>query len=62
VPLASRRKALVVDDNPDQLRGHAAPAQGAGHLRPIRRPTAFAGFSTWRRRRYDIVFADVTCR
>jgi signal transduction histidine kinase/DNA-binding NarL/FixJ family response regulator len=53
-----RRKALVVDDNPincevmlRQLRVLGMPADSAAD--------GFAGFSTWRSGKYDIVFADV---
>jgi signal transduction histidine kinase/DNA-binding response OmpR family regulator len=54
----SRRKALVVDDNPincevmlRQLKVLGIPADSAAD--------GFAGFSTWRGGGYDIVFADV---
>lgn len=54
----SRRRALVVDDNPincevmlRQLKVLGIPADSAAD--------GFAGFSTWRGGGYDIVFADV---
>ncbi|MBS0522783.1 MAG: response regulator [Proteobacteria bacterium] len=57
-PPATKRKALVVDDNPincevmlRQLRVLGMPADSAAD--------GFAGFSTWRSGNYDIVFADV---
>ncbi|HSI00360.1 MAG TPA: ATP-binding protein [Reyranella sp.] len=55
---SSRRRALVVDDNPincevmlRQLKVLGIPADSAAD--------GFAGFSTWRGGGYDIVFADV---
>jgi signal transduction histidine kinase/DNA-binding response OmpR family regulator len=57
-PARSKRRALVVDDNPincevmlRQLKVLGIPADSAAD--------GFAGFSTWRGGGYDIVFADV---